>query len=123
MAAIPGQRMADGSWEHMAPRRFATSAGGYRELVEWLALSGLGQDQIKIGIEPTGGWYTRTVSPCARQQQLTTSSERLMDLRGRRRLFPFLGPRPLPLMWRAGLVQHAWSSCEQIIGAPHATPH
>jgi transposase len=61
VAAIPGQRMADGSWEHMAPRRFATSAGGYRELVEWLALSGLGQDQIKIGIEPTGGWYARTV--------------------------------------------------------------
>lgn len=61
VAAITRQRMADGSWENVAPRRFATSADGYRELIEWLAQSGLGPSQVKIGIEPTGGWYARTV--------------------------------------------------------------
>ena len=37
VAAVSRQRMEDGSWEHVAPRRFPTTGDGYRNLIQWLA--------------------------------------------------------------------------------------
>lgn len=62
VAAILGQRMEDGSWERAFSRRFTAGGKGYRELTAWLAMSGLDPNQIKIGLEPTGGWYSQTVA-------------------------------------------------------------
>lgn len=62
VAAIPRRCMDDGSWERALPRRFATTGTGYRELTGWF--EGFGPDvlQIKVGLEPTGGWYSHTVA-------------------------------------------------------------
>lgn len=55
-------RMWDGSWERAAVRTVATTALGFRELTDWLAELGLPPDRIRIGMEPTGGWYGRTIA-------------------------------------------------------------
>jgi len=47
---------------NVPPSRFASGGKGYRELTAWLAISGLEPNQIKIGLEPTGGWYSQTVA-------------------------------------------------------------
>jgi hypothetical protein len=39
-----------------------TTSQGFRELTGWLGELGFPQDQIRIGLEPTGGWYGRTVA-------------------------------------------------------------
>lgn len=61
VAAIPRERMDDGSWERAAARSFAANAMGFRDLVAWLESSGLSPEQVRVGCEPTGGWYSRTV--------------------------------------------------------------
>jgi transposase len=61
VAAIPRVRMDDGSWERAPVRSFATNAMGFRDLVAWLEGSGLAPAQVRVGCEPTGGWYSRTV--------------------------------------------------------------
>jgi hypothetical protein len=61
VAAIPRQRMGDGSWERAGTRQIATTGAGYAQLTERLAGFGISAEQVSIGIEPTGGWYTRTV--------------------------------------------------------------
>jgi transposase len=61
VAAIPRERMEDGSWERAPVRSFATNAMGFRDLVAWLEGSGLAPAQVRVGCEPTGGWYSRTV--------------------------------------------------------------
>lgn len=61
VATISRERMDDGSWERSPVRSFATNAMGFRELVAWLESSGLSSTQVRIGCEPTGGWYSRTV--------------------------------------------------------------
>ena len=60
VAAIP-QRMENGSWERAVARRFATSADGFEELVAWLHSFDVSVDDIRVGLEPTGGLYSRTV--------------------------------------------------------------
>jgi transposase len=62
VAAIPRQRMEDGSWERASARRFAAMGSGYRELADWLSGSGLEPNQIQVGLEPTGGWYSQTAA-------------------------------------------------------------
>ncbi len=62
VAAIPRQRMEDASWEHVAPRRFPTSGDGYRHLIQWLNGAGLDPIWVRVGLEPTGGWYAQTVA-------------------------------------------------------------
>jgi transposase len=62
VAAIPRQRMEDGSWERAPARRFAAMGSGYRELADWLTGSGLEPNQIQVGLEPTGGWYSQTAA-------------------------------------------------------------
>lgn len=61
-AAISEGKMWDGSWERAPVRRVATTGVGFRELTSWLAELGVPPDQIRIGMEPTGGWYGRTVA-------------------------------------------------------------
>ncbi len=61
-AAIPETRMWDGSWERTPARTIATSALGFRGLTAWLGELGFAPDQTRIGMEPTGGWYGRTVA-------------------------------------------------------------
>jgi hypothetical protein len=36
VAAIPQQRMENGTWERAVARRFPTNADGFTQLVEWL---------------------------------------------------------------------------------------
>jgi len=61
-AAISEARMWDGSWERAPVRKVDTTGLGFRELTSWLAELGIPPDQIRIGMEPTGGWYGRTVA-------------------------------------------------------------
>jgi transposase len=61
VAAIPQERMENGSWERAVARRFPTSSDGFGALVEWLHGFGVDPDHVRIGCEPTGGWYARTV--------------------------------------------------------------
>lgn len=62
VAAIPERRMWDGSWERALVRPIATTAFGFRTLTGWLGELGFAPDQTRIGLEPTGGWYGRTVA-------------------------------------------------------------
>jgi transposase len=68
VAAIPLERMANGSWEKAAARKFATSGAGFKDLAQWLGGSGLEPAMIAIGCEPTGGWYSRTVAAWLERQ-------------------------------------------------------
>lgn len=43
-------------------RAIPTTGSGFRDLTGWLSESGLAPSQIRIGLEPTGGWYGRTVA-------------------------------------------------------------
>lgn len=61
VTAIPRERMEDGAWERAGVRRIAANVIGFRELLAWLESSGLPPGEIRVGIEPTGGWYSRTV--------------------------------------------------------------
>lgn len=61
-AAIPESRMRDGSWGRAAVRTIATTALGFRGLTGWLGELDFAPDQVRIGMEPTGGWYGRTVA-------------------------------------------------------------
>lgn len=61
VAAIPRVRMEDGSWGRAPVRSVAANAMGFRELVAWLESSGLPAAQVRVGCEPTGGWYARTM--------------------------------------------------------------
>ena len=54
--------MWDGSWERASVRTITTTALGFRDLTAWLAERGFAPDQTRIGMEPTGGWYGRTVA-------------------------------------------------------------
>lgn len=61
-AAIPEHRMWEGSWERMPVRTIATTGTGFRALTGWLGELDFAPDQVRIGMEPTGGWYGRTVA-------------------------------------------------------------
>ncbi len=61
-AAIPESRMWDASWERAPVRPVATNAIGFRGLTSWLGELGFAPDQVRTGMEPTGGWYGRTVA-------------------------------------------------------------
>jgi transposase len=61
-AAIPESRMWDGSWERAPARAIVTTAHGFRGLTAWLGELGFATDLVRIGMEPTGGWYGRTVA-------------------------------------------------------------
>src|SRR5262249_35473964 len=61
-AAIPESRMRDGFWERVPVRTIATTALGFRALTGWLGELGSTPDQTRVGLEPTGGWYGRTVA-------------------------------------------------------------
>lgn len=62
VAAIPTQRMENGSWERAGIHRTPTTSGGFRELTDWIRSLGYAVDQIAVGCEPTGGWYAQTVA-------------------------------------------------------------
>ena len=61
VAAIPRATMATGAWERMGVRRITTVAAGYLELTAWLESFGVPREAVVVGLEPTGGWYGRTV--------------------------------------------------------------
>lgn len=61
VAAIPQERMENGTWERAGVHRVPTSGPGFRELTTWLESFGLGGEQVRVGCEPTGGWYAQTV--------------------------------------------------------------
>jgi hypothetical protein len=61
VAAIPRDRIEDGSWERGPVRRVAANNAGFHELLAWLESSGLPASAVRVGCEPTGGWYARTV--------------------------------------------------------------
>ncbi len=62
VAAIPEARMENGSWERAPVRRIATSGAGFRELTSWLETTAIAPALVRIGCEPTGGGYSRTVA-------------------------------------------------------------
>jgi len=62
VAAIPRERMENGSWERAAVRRVSTSGRGFRQLTEWLQSLGFALQEVEVGCEPTGGWYAQTVA-------------------------------------------------------------
>jgi transposase len=61
IAAIPEARMENGSWDRAVARRFPTNSSGFAELVLWLESFGVPVGSVRIGCEPTGGWYAKTV--------------------------------------------------------------
>lgn len=61
-AAIPESRMWDGSWERAPARKITTTGLGFRALTGWLGELGFAPDLLRIGLEPTGGWYGRTIA-------------------------------------------------------------
>lgn len=61
VAAIPQERMANGTWERAVARGFATNADGFTQLVAWLQSFGIAVEDVRVGLEPTGGLYSRTV--------------------------------------------------------------
>ena len=62
VAAIVQERMENGSWERAGAHRIPTNGQGFRELIAWLQASGHPPSQVRIGCEPTGGWYAETVA-------------------------------------------------------------
>jgi transposase len=61
VAAIPRSAMETGAWERMGVRSIPTVAAGYLELADWLESFGVPREAVGVGLEPTGGWYGRTV--------------------------------------------------------------
>lgn len=62
VAAIVQERMENGSWERAGAHHIPTNGQGFRELIVWLQASGHLPSQVRIGCEPTGGWYAETVA-------------------------------------------------------------
>jgi len=62
VAAIPTERMENGSWERAGIHRTPTTSRGFRELTDWFRSLGSAGGQIAGGCEPTGGWYAQTVA-------------------------------------------------------------
>jgi len=62
VAAIPHERMENGTWERAGVRQIATNANGFRQLTDWLLALGVGQSRVQVGCEPTGGWHAQTVA-------------------------------------------------------------
>ena len=62
VAAIPQARMENGTWERAGVHRIPTSSRGFRVLTNWLETFDLDREQIRVGCEPTGGWYAQTVA-------------------------------------------------------------
>lgn len=61
VAAIPTPAMESGAWERMGVRHIAATGAGYLELTTWLNSFAIPMENIVIGLEPTGGWCSRTV--------------------------------------------------------------
>jgi transposase len=61
VAAIPQERMENGTWERAVARRFPTNAEGFTQLVAWLLSFGVAIQDVRVGLEPTGGMYSSTV--------------------------------------------------------------
>jgi transposase len=62
VAAIPQARMENDTWERAQARRIPTTVQGFKELTELLAATGVTPDLVRIGCEPTGGWYGLTAA-------------------------------------------------------------
>lgn len=62
VAAVPETRMTGTSWERAAARAIPTTGSGFRMLTGWLAELGYPPERTRIGLEPTGGWYGRTIA-------------------------------------------------------------
>jgi len=54
--------MENGTWERAPVHKVATNGSGFRDLTRWLEKSGFDRERIRIGIEPTGGWYAMTIA-------------------------------------------------------------
>ena len=61
VAAVPQERMENGSWERAGFHRIPTSSSGFRTLTNWLDTFDLPRAQVRVGCEPTGGWYGQTM--------------------------------------------------------------
>jgi transposase len=86
VAAIPELRMRDGSWERAPVRTIATTGQGFRGLTSWLLELGHAPDQTRIGMEPTGGWYGRTVAAWLERHDYRVDWLQNFALHDRRRL-------------------------------------
>ena len=67
VAAIPRERMEDGSWERALVRSIVANAIGFRELLARREGSGLPPAQVRVGCEPTGG-YLRPAAESSRRR-------------------------------------------------------
>lgn len=61
VAAVPQERMENGTWDRAVARRFATNFDGFTDLVSWLGSFGTATQDVRVGMEPTGGLYSKTV--------------------------------------------------------------
>src|SRR5215470_3078134 len=96
-AAIPEPRMWDGSWERAPVRTIATTALGFRGLIGWIGELGFTPDQTRIGLEPTGGWYGRTMAAWLERHGYRVDWLQNFALHDRRKLM--IGNRPRPMRW------------------------
>lgn len=73
VVGIPDPRMADDSWKRVGVRKISTNGQGFELLTDWLGCSGYAPEQIRIGLEPTGGWYAQTVASWLERRGYTIS--------------------------------------------------
>ena len=73
VAAIVRERMENGSWERAGAHNVPTNGQGFRDLIAWLQSLGHSPSEVRIGCEPTGGWYAETVAAWLRRHDYQVS--------------------------------------------------
>ncbi len=68
VAVIPQARMENDSWEKAQARRISTTVQGFKEMSQLLAATGIPPDLVRVGCEPTGGWYGLTAAAWLERQ-------------------------------------------------------
>lgn len=86
VVGIPESRMLDGSWNRAGARALPANGLGFESLTDWLAQSGYPQTRVRIGLEPTGGWYGQTVASWLQQRGYVVSWLQNWAVHERRRL-------------------------------------
>lgn len=54
--------MLDGTWTRAGTRALPTNGIGFEYFTDWLAQSGYQPTSVRVGLEPTGGWYAQTIA-------------------------------------------------------------
>lgn len=68
VAAVPEAAFAGDRWQSAPVRRFETGPVGYAALGLWLETFGVPVDEVRAGLEPTGGYYAQTIAAWLRSR-------------------------------------------------------